>query len=174
MRILRHIESGEFVSHPRTDDEPAVGLDPAYEEFWLVQMELPTLTPQQTAERFEEVNEETKTVTRGWRITHLPEPPPPGPDYLGFWDAALVSEAYGVLLGHAMANLPTNTALTAFIAAFQDAKEGRPNQGALQACIYLVMGAAKDVLTAENLAELQVLMDSFDLASQYTLSPPKP
>lgn len=80
MRILRHKQSGEFIPHPRTDDEPAVGLDPAYEEFWLVEKQRPVLTPQQAAERFEEVDEKTKTITRGWRITHLPEPPPPEPE----------------------------------------------------------------------------------------------
>jgi len=80
MQILRHKETGEVLPHPRTDNQPAVGLGPIYEEFWLVEMQLPTLTPQQTAERFEEVDEAAKTVTRGWRITHLPEPPPPPPE----------------------------------------------------------------------------------------------
>ena len=101
-----------------------------------------------------------------------PEPPAPAPNYLTFWDAVLTSQTYATLLGHAMTSLPTNTALTAFIAAFQDAKEGRPSPGAIQACIFLVMDAAQAVLTAEHLAELQGLMDTHHLSDTYTLTPP--
>ncbi len=101
-----------------------------------------------------------------------PEPKAEQPNYLAFWDAVLVSQAYAALLSHAMVNLPTNTALTAFIAAFQDAKEGRPNPGAIQACISLVMGAAADALQPEHLEELQRLMDTFHLSSIYALAAP--
>jgi hypothetical protein len=97
--------------------------------------------------------------------------PPPQPDYIGFWDAVLVSDTYAQLLGLAMTNLPVNTALTAFIAAFQDAKAGRANVAAIQACIYLAMQAAAEVLTAEHLAEVQGLMDTYSLSSVYTLTP---
>jgi hypothetical protein len=107
MRILRHRETGQIIPHPRDDDQPAVGLDPIYEEMWLVQMERPILTPQQQAERFEEINEDTKTITRGWRITHRPEPPPPEPEpqWIAF-GAALggdesVNEFYGGLIQRA-------------------------------------------------------------------------
>lgn len=101
-----------------------------------------------------------------------PEPPQPEPQYLAFWDAVLISSTYATLLGAAMSSLPVNTALTAFIAAFQDAKEGRPNAGAIQACIFLIMGAAQSVLTAEHLVELQGLMDAHNLSGVYTLTPP--
>jgi hypothetical protein len=100
-----------------------------------------------------------------------PEPPPPQPDYIGFWDAVLVSDTYAQLLGLAMVSLPTNTALTAFIAAFQDAKAGRPNVPAIQTCIFLVLQSAAEVLTAEHLVELQGLMDAHHLSSVYTLTP---
>jgi hypothetical protein len=100
-----------------------------------------------------------------------PEPPAPQPDYIGFWDAVLVSDTYAQLLGLAMANLPTNTALTAFIAAFQDAKAGRPNVPAIQTCIFLVLQSAAEVLTAEHLVELQGLMDAHHLSSVYTFTP---
>lgn len=171
MRILRHKQTGELIPHPRSDGQQAVGLVGPYEEWWLVEMELPTLAPQQSAERFEEINEAAKTVTRGWKITQLPAQDQPGPDYLSFWDAVLVSSVYGELLGHAMVSLPANTALTAFIAAFQDAKEGRPNVGAIQACITLIMGASEAVLKPEHLEELQRLMDDHRLSSVYRLTP---
>jgi hypothetical protein len=171
MKILRHKETGELLPHPRNDGQPAAGLNPIYEEFWLVDMQPPQLAPQETAEQFDEVDERAKTITRGWRILRLPDPPPPGPDYLSFWDAVLVSQTYAELLGRAMVSLPVNTALTAFIAAFQDAKQGRPNVGAIQACIGLVLGAAADVLKPEHLEELQELMDTHRLAGTFRLSP---
>jgi len=101
-----------------------------------------------------------------------PPPPPPQPDYIGFWDAVLVSQTYTTLLGHAMTSLPTNTALTAFISAFQDAKAGRPNVAAIQACIYLTMQAAFDVLTTADLLELQELMAQHRLSDVFVLTPP--
>lgn len=112
------------------------------------------------------------TPASTWNGDQWNTPTPAEPDYLAFWDAVLVSSAYAALLGAAMSSLPVNTALTAFIAAFQDAKEGRPNAGAIQACIFLVMGTAAQGLTAEHLAELQGLMDGHHLSSLYTLQPP--
>jgi hypothetical protein len=141
--------------------------------------------------RFETGETAVNLLRKGWKETPIqPTPdatwdadakrwevPPPRedqPNYLAFWDAVLVSQTYSVLLGHSMGSLPTNTALTAFIAAFQDAKAGRPNPAAIQACVFLVMGAASDVLTDEHLAELQKLLDVFYLSTIYTLKPPTP
>jgi len=101
-----------------------------------------------------------------------PPPPEPVPGYINFWDALGGSTAYAQLLGLAMTSLPANTALTAFIAEFQDAKEGRPNVAAIQACIFLVMQAAAETLTAGHVAELQELMEDHHLAAVYSLSPP--
>lgn len=94
-----------------------------------------------------------------------PEPP----DYVGFWDAVLLSQAYQSLLAQAMVALPVNTALTAFIAAFQDAKVGRPNVPAIQACIGLVVGAA--TLTAAHREELEGLMAASRLSPPLVLPP---
>ena len=102
-----------------------------------------------------------------------PAPPAPEPQYLAFWDATLISNVYQALYGYSTVDLPTNTALTAFIAAFQDAKEGRANPPAIQQCIYLIMQAAVAGLTAEHLAELQGLMDAHNLSGVYTLVPPE-
>jgi hypothetical protein len=120
-----------------------------------------------------EVLPEQPDPTATWDGTQWVTPPPlePQPDYIGFWDAILISDIYAQLLGTAMTSLPTNTALTAFIAAFQDAKAGRPNIPAIQACIFLVLQSAAEVLTAEHLAEVQGLMDTQNLSSVYTLTP---
>ena len=107
-------------------------------------------------------------VEREW-VT--PQPTTPEPNYLAFWDAVLTSQVYQQLLGYSMTSLPANTALTAFVAAFQDAKEGRPNVGAIQACVFLVMQAAAEVLTAEHLEELQSLLDAHHLSQSYSFTP---
>ena len=101
-----------------------------------------------------------------------PEPPTPEPDYLAFWDAALTSSVYQALYALSTIDLPANAALTAFTASFQDAKDGRPNPGAIQSCIGLVVQAAAGHLTAEHLSELQGLMDAHSLSGAYTLTPP--
>ena len=136
--------------------------------------------------RFESAEAAANLERKGWTILPeqpdptatwdgsqwlTPTPPEPQPDYIGFWDAVLVSQIYAQLLGTAMTSLPANTALTAFIAAFQDAKAGRPNVAAIQACIFLVLQSATEVLTAEHLAEVQGLMDTYSLSSVYTLTP---
>ena len=136
--------------------------------------------------RFESTEAAANLERKGWTILPeksdptatwdgsqwvTPPPPEPVPDYLAFWDAVLVSDTYAQLLGHAITSLPINTALTAFIAAFQDAKAGRPNVAAIQACIFLVLQSATEALTAEHLAEVQGLMDIYSLSSVYTLTP---
>ncbi|MCP9785401.1 hypothetical protein [Cyanobium sp. N5-Cardenillas] len=98
-----------------------------------------------------------------------PAAAPEPPDYVGFWDAVLLSQAYQSLLAQAMVALPVNTALTAFIAAFQDAKVGRPNVPAIQACIGLVVGAA--TLTAAHREELEGLMTASRLSPPLVLPP---
>lgn len=94
------------------------------------------------------------------------------PNYRGFWDAILTSQVYQAVYSIATQSLPMNTALTAFIAAFQDAKEGRANVSAIQSCVFLVMQAGSGVLTMEHLAELQALLNAANLSSLYSLQPP--
>ena len=67
-----------------------------------------------------------------------PEPAPPTPDYVTFWDALLASTVYGSIRTQSMASLPMNTLATEFIALLGDAKAGRPNEAAIQASMSAV------------------------------------
>lgn len=57
------------------------------------------------------------------------------PDYISFWDALLVSPVYQEIRQQALQSPGVLVACTEFIAAFTDAKNGRPNVDAVQACI---------------------------------------
>lgn len=90
-------------------------------------------------------------------------------NYRGFYDSLLVSGAYQAIRAKAVTDLAVTTACTEFIAAMADAKGGRPNEAAIQACIFNVLGAAD--LGSGDLAEVQQLMEQMGLAPLYTLLP---
>ncbi len=73
-------------------------------------------------------------------------------DYRAFYDALLASPAYAVIRQRAVESAPVLTACVEFIAAIGDAKAGRPNQAAIQACVDLLCAAARF-----DQAELQAL-----------------
>ena len=98
-----------------------------------------------------------------------PAPPPPAPDYLAFWDALLVSNVYQTIRAQALTSPAVLVACTEFIAAFSDAKVGRPNVPAIQACINNLMQAG--TFTPEELGELQGLLVSANLQDLFTLTP---
>ena len=98
-----------------------------------------------------------------------PAPPPPGPDYLAFWDALLVSSVYQSIRAQALTTPAVLVACTEFIAAFSDAKVGRPNVPAIQACINNLMQAG--TFTPEELGELQGLLVYANLQDLFTLTP---
>jgi hypothetical protein len=97
-----------------------------------------------------------------------PAPPPPGPDYLAFWDALLVSNVYQTIRAQALTTPAVLVACTEFIAAFSDAKVGRPNVPAIQACINNLMQAG--TFTPEELGELQDLLVYANLQDLFTLT----
>lgn len=90
-------------------------------------------------------------------------------NYRGFYDGLLVSGVYQAIRAKAVTDLVVTTACTEFIAAMGDAKAGRPNEAALQVCIFNVLGAAD--LSADHLLELQQLMEQMGLAPLYSLQP---
>ena len=106
-----------------------------------------------------------------------PEPPAalPQPDYQGFYDGLLVSQAYQVIRGQAVASLPLTLAAVEFIAAMGDAKLGKANVAALQACLGNIAATATG-LNATHWAEIGGLLAAHGLADTYQLpsqlSPP--
>jgi hypothetical protein len=90
-------------------------------------------------------------------------------DYQGFWDALLISSVYQSIRAQSIQSLAVNTCCTEFIAAMTDAKMGRPNRDAIQACIWLLM--AELTLSADEVTELQGLLADAQMDGVYTLQP---
>jgi hypothetical protein len=178
-RLILNTDTDEFTSYEaiRPDGGEIEGLDPSLEVYTLIEETQPQYDPADGRyDATQVIDSVNKTVTYGWEWVPSPPPPvfEPQPDYIGFWDAIVISDIYAELLRLAMTNLSTNTALTAFIAAFQDAKAGRPNVPAIQACIFLVLQSAETVLNAEHVGEIQAIMTTFALSDVYTLVAPSP
>lgn len=88
-------------------------------------------------------------------------------DFIGFYDELIGSGVYQGIRSQALSNVPLLLACTEFIAAFTDAKAGRPNYSALQACISNVVG--QSTLTEEDIAYLQNLLQKHRMAELFTL-----
>jgi hypothetical protein len=99
-----------------------------------------------------------------------PEPPAPGPDYLAFWDALMVSTVYASIREQSFTSLPMNTLATEFIALISDAKAGRPSEPAIQQSIDAIL--ATGTFTADHLTELQAALVAGHLDDVYTLPAP--
>lgn len=99
-------------------------------------------------------------------------PPSPGPDYMAFWDALLVSSVYQSIRSQALTNPAVLVACTEFIAAISDAKAGRANVPAIQACINYLLGSG--TFTEAELDEVATLLEAGNLQGVYTISPPAP
>jgi hypothetical protein len=97
-----------------------------------------------------------------------PEPPAPGPDYLAFWDALMVSTVYASIREQSFVSLPMNTLATEFIALIGDAKAGRANEAAIQQSMAAIL--ATGTFTDDELAELQVALAAGKLDGIYTLT----
>lgn len=93
--------------------------------------------------------------------------PGDGCDYRAFYDALLISPAYAAIRAKAVDSPAVLTACVEFIAAIGDAKAGRPNQPAIQACVDLLCAAAQ--FTAQELAALAEVMATGGLDQVYTL-----
>lgn len=94
------------------------------------------------------------------------------PNYLKFWDDLIASSIYQVIRQKAVNSLEVTVACTEFVAAIADAKIGRPNHDAIQACIYLLVSASN--FTQSEIEELQELMTVNKLNYLYTLTLPTP
>lgn len=108
----------------------------------------------------------TKAFTASWpELGEVVEYP--SIDYRGFYNALLVSAVYQTIRAQAVTTPAVTVSCTEFIAAIADAKAGHPLVAAIQSCINLLMAAV--TLTAEETAELQGLMDAFNLSPTLTL-----
>jgi len=97
-------------------------------------------------------------------------PPPPAPSYTAFWEGLMASSVYGAIREQSMASLPMNTLGTEFIALLGDAKAGRPYDAAIQASMLAILSTG--TFTAEQIGELQVVLETSHLDGIYVLSPP--
>jgi hypothetical protein len=97
-----------------------------------------------------------------------PAPAPPGPDYLAFWDALMVSTVYASIREQSFTSLPMNTLATEFIALIGDAKAGRANEAAIQQSMGAIL--ATGTFTAVQLTELQTALVAGHLDDIYALS----
>ena len=97
-----------------------------------------------------------------------PEPPAPGPDYLAFWDALMVSTVYASIREQSFVSLPMNTLATEFIALIGDAKAGRPSEPAIQASINAILTTG--TFTEDQLIELAGALAAGNLDDIYVLA----
>lgn len=97
-----------------------------------------------------------------------PAPPAPGPDYLAFWDALMVSTVYASIREQSFTSLPMNTLATEFIALIGDAKAGRANEAAIQQSMGAILSIG--TFTEAQLTELGAALAAGNLDGIYTLS----
>lgn len=101
-------------------------------------------------------------------VTEKP-PSQPSPDYYAFWDALLMSDVYQSIRAQALTTPAVLVACTEFIAAIGDAKMGRPNVPAIQACINYLLAAG--TFSENDTQELQQLLAAGNLGEIFTLQP---
>lgn len=96
-----------------------------------------------------------------------PPPIPPAPSYAAFWDALLTSTVYASIRTQSMASLPMNTLATEFIALIGDAKDGRPNEAAIQASMSAIFTTG--TFTTADAAEFTEALEAGLLDDIYSL-----
>ena len=103
-----------------------------------------------------------------------PTPPAPAPEptlapnYIAFWDALMVSSVYASIREQSFVSLPMNTLATEFIALLGDAKDGRPNEAAIQQSMGAILSVG--TFTEEQLVELGAALAAGNLDGIYALS----
>jgi hypothetical protein len=88
-------------------------------------------------------------------------------DYVAFWDALLISPVYQSIRTQALTTPAVLVACTEFIAAISDAKAGRANAPAIQACINYLLQAG--TFTTEEVQSIDQLLVAGNLEQIYSL-----
>jgi hypothetical protein len=182
MRIIYNTESG--AEHPlnRQDDAPVEGLQPPLVVLEVIE-DQPVPAPGFFLDPAPTVYDLANGMAlRQWTAVAI-EQPEQALDYEGFYTSVLNSTTYQqvlvpMVLSGSSVQLTGTMAIFGF--AIQDAMAGRiaanepgsPNS--LQSAIWLLMGVAAGQLSAENMAELQGLLESSGLSAGYALLPPQP
>lgn len=114
---------------------------------------------------------DTSLLGKIWTDGEWLDPPPiviaPAPDYIAFWDVLMVSAVYAAIREQSSVSLPMNTHATEFIALLGDAKDGRPNEAAIQQSMSAILSVG--TFTEEQLVELQGALEAGHLDSTYAL-----
>jgi hypothetical protein len=100
-----------------------------------------------------------------------PPPPPPQPNYQGFYDDLIAHPIYQGISMKAALFQPLLAASTEFIAAFADAKQGRPNPDAIQMTVWRLFYWLQP--TAEEAAAIQQMLADNNLDTIYSLEIPE-
>ena len=99
---------------------------------------------------------DTTLLGKIWSNGEWLDPPPiviaPGPNYIAFWDALMVSAIYASIREQSLVSLPMNTLATEFIALLGDAKDGRANEAAIQSSMSAILSVG--TFTEEQLGGL--------------------
>ena len=158
----------KILSYPRADDQPVVNLDPRYLVLRIVKEARPDDVEGFTVRQRWTVDLDAMEWRHGWELIELPAPPPPEPNYVGFYSALLSSATYSAVL-EMPATAELARALAVFVSAIQDAMSYRVNPQAMQGAIWLLLGQV--AITDEHVAELTELMATHHLDLTYTLAP---
>ena len=115
---------------------------------------------------------DTSLLGKIWTDGEWLDPPPiviaPAPDYIAFWDVLMASGVYASIREQSFVSLPMNTLATEFIALLGDAKDGRPNEAAIQSSMGAILSVG--TFTEEQLVELQGALEAGHLDGTYALS----
>jgi hypothetical protein len=110
-------------------------------------------------------------VRKGNTAPPVPVPIRAEPDFIAMWDELIASNLYQKVLIQSTQSLPVASFKVDFLAAFQDAKSGRPNIGAMQSAIDLMLSVAK--LDEEDYEELGKMLRRNNLDDLFTITPNK-
>jgi hypothetical protein len=92
------------------------------------------------------------------------------PDFVAVWDELIASRLYQKVLAQSTQSLPVASFKVDFLAAFSDAKWGRPNIDAMQAAIDLILSVL--TLDPEDFGELETMLRRNNLDDLFAIPNP--